>query len=125
MPLSINESSKTFLLFLPNKEWHEMGLLYSYYLLKKRGHKVIYLGASVPTEDLKEYTSSMTYDFLLTSINSANSFKDLQKFINSLSETFLNTTILISGYQLFINEANFPKNMIFIKSYEALIQFAQ
>src|SRR5689334_9690956 len=43
--ISVN---KTVILFLPEGEHHELGLLYTYYLMKKRGAQVIYLGADVP-----------------------------------------------------------------------------
>ena len=49
-----NPNSKTFVLFLPEGEYHELGLLFFYYLVKRRGHQVIYLGQSVPFNDLIE-----------------------------------------------------------------------
>ena len=125
VPNQLKENFKTFVLFLPNREWHEIGLLYSNYLLKKRGHKTIYLGASVPIDDLKEYTRYANYDFLLTSVNSTNSYKDLQIFLNNLSESFSNSTILISGYQFFVNSVKFPKNIIFLKNFDQLMDFSE
>jgi len=44
---------KTFLLFLPEGEHHELGLLFMYYLIKSRGAKAIYLGANVPVKDVE------------------------------------------------------------------------
>jgi len=43
---------KLALLFLPEGEHHELGLLYVHYLLKTRGVKTLYLGANVPLADL-------------------------------------------------------------------------
>ncbi len=40
------------LLFLPEDEFHEMGLLMAYFLLRHEGHKVIYLGANIPISTL-------------------------------------------------------------------------
>ena len=42
----------TIVLFLPVNEMHEIGLLFYNYILRKRGHRVIYLGQHVPFEDL-------------------------------------------------------------------------
>ncbi|MFW5979061.1 MAG: MerR family transcriptional regulator, partial [Bacteroidia bacterium] len=42
------KDAKKFILFLPEKEFHELGLLFYSYLIKKSGHSVIYLGSSVP-----------------------------------------------------------------------------
>ena len=36
---------RSFLLFLPEREHHELGLLLVYYLLKRRGAEVSYIGA--------------------------------------------------------------------------------
>jgi DNA-binding transcriptional MerR regulator len=40
------------LLYLPQEELHELGLLYLHFLLKSRGEAVIYLGQSLPLEHL-------------------------------------------------------------------------
>jgi MerR family transcriptional regulator, light-induced transcriptional regulator len=43
-----SKAKPLFLLFLPEAEHHELGLLFVYYLLKERGLPVLYLGANVP-----------------------------------------------------------------------------
>src|SRR5579875_826535 len=45
-------SGRQVLLFLPEGEFHELGLLYVHYLLKSKNKAAIYLGASVPIEDI-------------------------------------------------------------------------
>ena len=50
-------SNRTFVLYLPEEEMHEIGLLYFNYELRLKGYKTIYLGRSVPLEDLKSLTS--------------------------------------------------------------------
>lgn len=47
-------SEKVYALFLPINEIHELGLLYIHFELLLRGFKSIYLGASVPIENLLE-----------------------------------------------------------------------
>lgn len=48
----IKSDKYTFILFLPEEEMHEIGLLYLNYELLLRGYKTIYLGRSVPIKDL-------------------------------------------------------------------------
>jgi DNA-binding transcriptional MerR regulator len=43
---------KTFVLYLPELEFHELSLLMLNFALRSRGFKTIYLGQSVPLEDL-------------------------------------------------------------------------
>lgn len=48
------KKDKTFVLFLPDNEIHEIGLLYINYELLLRGYKTIYLGQTVPISSLKD-----------------------------------------------------------------------
>ena len=48
------KSSKTFVLFLPDNEIHDIGLLFLNYELASKGYKTIFLGQSVPVENLKD-----------------------------------------------------------------------
>src|SRR5215213_7331021 len=49
----VQKEHPLFLLFLPEDEHHEMGLLFVYYLLRKKNIQVIYLGANVPLKDVQ------------------------------------------------------------------------
>ncbi|MFZ1694307.1 MAG: MerR family transcriptional regulator [Flavobacteriales bacterium] len=44
-------------LFLPEDEIHELGLLYLHYLLRAQGQRTVYLGQSVPSGDLMQVAS--------------------------------------------------------------------
>ncbi|BCY27224.1 MerR family transcriptional regulator [Flavobacterium okayamense] len=58
------DDSEVFVLFLPMHEIHELGIMFVNYLLLKRNKHVIYLGGSVPMEDLievKKYYSKVTF----------------------------------------------------------------
>jgi MerR family transcriptional regulator, light-induced transcriptional regulator len=46
------QNSATWLLFLPENEFHEIGLLFSHYLVRLFGKKVIYLGSNLPFQSL-------------------------------------------------------------------------
>ena len=47
------KTDKIFVLYLPMNEIHELGLMYLNYEIIAKGYKTIYLGESVPTENLK------------------------------------------------------------------------
>ena len=57
-----NNKAKTWLLFLPQKEHHEMGLLFTRYLLHNKGYNVVYLGANVPLPALHEISKNTKID---------------------------------------------------------------
>ncbi|WP_372769852.1 MerR family transcriptional regulator [Lutibacter sp.] len=52
--LQPNKSSRKFVLYLPMNEIHELGLLYLHFELLFHGYHSIYLGQSVPVENLKD-----------------------------------------------------------------------
>lgn len=52
---SISNSKKTYVLFLPENEIHELGLLYLNYELVLRGNHTIYLGQSLPLDNLNYF----------------------------------------------------------------------
>lgn len=104
-------NAKTFLLFLPEQEYHEIGLLFFHYLIRKHGHQVIYLGQNVPIADLPEIASIRFFDFLFTSITCSLPGTSLQETINTIGNMFPSKTILLGGYQFQENEVTLLPNM--------------
>lgn len=112
---------KTFLLFLPEKEYHELGLLFLHYLIRKNGHKSYFLGQNVPSAVLPNICAKTHVDFLVTYLIASLSKKEIPKYMQNLSETFPDKTIFVTGIQ--VREGNFqlPSNVIaFNTSYELL-----
>jgi DNA-binding transcriptional MerR regulator len=97
-------NAKTFLMFLPSNEWHELGLLFYSYLVKKTGYKVIYLGQSVPFEDVIEVNRKHQIDYFFTSIITPVTQRKYTEYLQQLSLAFPDKKIFISGYQT--NEYN-------------------
>jgi DNA-binding transcriptional MerR regulator len=85
-------------LFLQENEYHEIGLLFYCYLVKKYGIKPIYLGQSVPYVDLKEVIKTHQPEFIITSIVTTLNGDNFQAYFDTLSTDFSKQTILISGY---------------------------
>ncbi len=59
-----SKKDKVFVLFLPENEIHEIGLLFVNYEMVLRGYKTIYLGQSMPTEslaDLQRYYDNLHF----------------------------------------------------------------
>lgn len=103
--------TKSFLLFLPEQELHELGLLFYYYLLKKNGFRVIYLGQSVPFEDVIKVTNIRKADYLLTYFITALKQKDINPYLKRLSETLPEKKIFITGIQLAGDDLSLPPNV--------------
>jgi len=93
----IVKSNKTLLLFLPEGEYHELGLLYMYYVLKSRGIEVIYLGANVPMRDVAFIVDVKKPLHLYTHITCITGNFKMEKYLNQLRELVPNTPIIVSG----------------------------
>jgi DNA-binding transcriptional MerR regulator len=113
--------SKSFMLFLPEGELHELGLLFFSYLIKKRGHRIIYLGQSVPIDDLISVYRIRSVDYLLTSFVSSIKGNNGKSFIQKLSDEITKPMIYISGNQTKFIQDNLPKNFKVISSPRAFI----
>jgi DNA-binding transcriptional MerR regulator len=55
---NIKDTNKTYVLFLPENEIHELGLLYLNYELVLRGFHTVYLGQSLPLNNLNYFLES-------------------------------------------------------------------
>ena len=114
-----SKKSKKAILFLPEGELHEIGLLFSHYLTRKKGFKTFYLGQSVPHEDLKTIYQIHQPHILITSLISSPSVRSFEEYIDMLSKDFSKSTILASGLLLRNTAFRIPKNVKpFYKSIE-------
>lgn len=120
LPKEIASDANTYLLYLPNKELHDMGLLYCKYLLRARGHKCLYLGQSVPLCDLKQLAEHTNADALVTIFTTPMEDFSLEQYISKLAAAFSQARIMVSG-RLFYessDEITLPKNVILFESHE-------
>lgn len=121
---SENYNSK-YLLFLPEGEMHEMSLLFSHYIIKSRNNKVIYIGQNVPHSDLLKIYDDHHPDYLMTVMTSYPQSRDVQKFINLLSESFPSSKILISGHQVVGQDMTLTENVVLFNKMHDLIDFCE
>ncbi|MFO8148293.1 MAG: hypothetical protein R6U03_12965, partial [Gillisia sp.] len=103
--------AKTFLLFLPENELHELGLLFYSYIIKKAGHKVIYLGQSVPLNDILEVIKIRNADYIITYFVAALDPSEIPGYLLKISERFNNKDIFIAGYQVSMISEQLPSNI--------------
>ncbi|EDM35716.1 probable transcriptional regulator, MerR family protein [Pedobacter sp. BAL39] len=90
------KDAKRFLLFLPEAEMHETGLLFARYLLKKCGHETLYLGSEIPYADLKRVVTSYKPDYAFIVLTSLNLGKDVNKIIGKVMDN-LNVPLIVAG----------------------------
>jgi len=107
-----NGNTKSFVLFLPEGEYHELGLIFIHYILRKYQHRVYYLGESLPVNGLIEIVNIKKIDYLVTSIVSSMSGEEINSYIHKLADHFPNQTIFLSGPRVRSLDFTLPKNII-------------
>jgi DNA-binding transcriptional MerR regulator len=90
-------SGKSVVLFMPEGEYHEIGLLYVHYLLKLRGYHIDYLGTNVPIVDLKYLTEIKKVDYVYAHITAPTKGFKMVKFLEQISQIHKNITIILTG----------------------------
>lgn len=122
---SLQQDGKKFLLFLPEGELHEISLLFASYLIKSKGHRVIYLGQSTPNDDLLAVYKIHQPDYLVTVITTSPSSEYVQDYLNALSERFSNSKIVVSGYQVIGQDIRLPSNVLQMNYIRDIKQFLE
>ncbi|MCK5371368.1 MAG: helix-turn-helix-type transcriptional regulator, partial [Cyclobacteriaceae bacterium] len=117
--------NKKYLLYLPENELHEMSLLFSSYIIKSRNNKVIYIGQNVPHNDLIQIYKDHNPDYLLTVFTTSPTVNHTQAYIYKISDSFKNSTVLISGHQVVGQDMDLPGNIMLLNKLQDLIEFTE
>ena len=120
---SIFNSSKLCIVFLPEGEHHELGILFIHYLLKSKGIKVIYLGANVPIADIEYLCKIKSPDFIYSHLTSLAHNFNFEKLLNFIGQKIPNQPAIISGYVTASYKKSTPANVQFKISLEHVMEF--
>lgn len=85
------ESDITYVLFLPENEIHELGLMYLNYELVLRGNQTIYLGQSLPLDNLNYFFNSHKKICYITSLTVRPYEDKLLSYFNEIDDILKNT----------------------------------
>jgi hypothetical protein len=113
------KSSRQCLLFLPENEHHEIGLLFFNYLLLKSGINTIYLGENVPVENVKQAEKVVHPTHLVLFMIKADSGSQANKYIANLCKMFPAQKILLSGKPELLEKVKPHTNLVIINNPES------
>lgn len=97
LPVNTTDHRESVLLFLPENEMHEIGLLFYNYALKARGFCTIYLGQSVPLQGLEKIINTCRPDYVVTSMTSALNTLTFQEFLNLMMQLLPANKVFYTG----------------------------
>jgi DNA-binding transcriptional MerR regulator len=84
-----SQFDKTFVLSLPLNEIHDLGLLYLYFEISNQGYQVVYLGESMPIENLKDVKDHFTNIIFISYLTIQPYMEDLEDYINEMTTQLL------------------------------------
>lgn len=118
------QSSKKAVLFLPEGEYHELGLLFLSYLLRRNGIRVIYLGANVPMSDVQNVVEVIRPDIAFIHLTSTcRPNFSFEKLVHSIPAYLGDLPTIISGYPTHKYCKELPCSICFKKSLAEIIEF--
>ncbi|NKI33507.1 MerR family transcriptional regulator [Croceivirga thetidis] len=118
-------TDKIFVLYLPENEIHELGLLYLNYEIILKGYKTIFLGQSMPLEsmiDLKKYYDNIHFvSYFTITPTKDNLQKYIKEFIKYLAPDSGSSLWILGRMIQFLDEDKLPNNIKTFNSIERLI----
>ena len=125
LPIASGRGVRKFMIFLPEGENQELSLMFMHFLLKSRGHQVIYMGLNNSVQDLQDAYNILRPSYLFTMISETYTQQPVQKYVDQLSETFPESQVLLSGYQVMSQSINRPDNVRLLGSLGDTISFLE
>ncbi|MDO1500185.1 MerR family transcriptional regulator [Winogradskyella maritima] len=120
------KSKSTYVLYLPDNEIHELGLMFIHYELVSQGNQCIFLGSSVPMENLSDilrYYDDVKYVSYFT-------IKPVEEEVESYLKQFHKDIIVGNNAELYVlgrmlnhvDIPNLPKEIKSFKSIQELVE---
>ena len=114
-----------FVLFLPENEIHELGILYLHYLILSKGYRTIFLGQSLQTSSLQTLYSYETKYYFVSYITVEPSKDEimpyLQTFYNKILDKQDSKLILFGPQQIAIDKEALPEKIEMFRSVESFV----
>jgi DNA-binding transcriptional MerR regulator len=119
------KNDRTYVLFLPLNEIHELGLMFLHYELMLNGYRSVFLGESVPLsclDDMKKYFDNITF---ITYLTVQPEMAEVNNYVRELKQEILeeNSELLLFGKNSkYVNESLLDDK---IKVFNTIDQFTE
>lgn len=124
--INLKNNTNTFVLFLPEQEIHDIGLLFINYQLRSKGYNTIFLGESVPTNSLKDLFNFFDNITFISYFTIYPEEENITTYINNFNELLLKNNggnLRIFGHKVLnYNASSLPKNISIHKSIENFVK---
>jgi DNA-binding transcriptional MerR regulator/methylmalonyl-CoA mutase cobalamin-binding subunit len=118
-----NPKKATFMLYLPEREEHELSLLFIHFLLREYGYKVINLGRNISIDDINQACQIHHPEYIFTLINEGLSKVPVKEYVEKLSLHCRMSIILLSGLQISRQQIKSRKNYLTFDSLDEILLY--
>jgi methanogenic corrinoid protein MtbC1 len=120
IPSTKNAQARKVVLFLPENEFHEIGLLLAYFIFKNAGWKTYYLGSNVPMENISDIEDHVKPDKVCTMLISPVN-EPLKRFDHILNN--ISAELIVSGSPALLPENNSGAKYKILRSPDDLVNY--
>ncbi len=115
---------KVFVLFLPENEIHEIGLLFVNYEILRKGYRTVYLGQTMPLENLMDIRDYFGNIYFLSYFTVAPTKDQLEKYISSfntkIGKSGISKLWILGQQTRYLSPGSLPSNIRTFESIEEL-----
>lgn len=118
----IVEDDRDWILFLPENEFHELGLLHAHYLIRASGRKSYYLGANLPLDSVISSVKQIDPDNLLLFMVHNEIPERAQEYLDDLARQFKDKNVYVSGMPELLRQLSIDPPVRWLENVENLEQ---
>ena len=112
--------SPKWVLFLPEDEFHEIGLLFAAFIIRESGDKVVYLGSSVSSDAVIKASRVIKPQYLLLFLVRYNLIEDVQHYLSELNGGVDQEKVYVAGNYKLLNQIDYPEKVHWLRDIDAL-----
>ncbi len=120
-----DKSSTSALLFLPEHDWHELGLLFYQYLLRSKGYYTYYLGQSLPYDSLIDCIQRLKPTVVLSSWLTAVDQNFITNYFKQLKTDAPGVELMAGGAQIHVHSTALSGLITEVKGSSTLLELFQ
>ncbi|MCU0345749.1 MAG: MerR family transcriptional regulator [Saprospiraceae bacterium] len=122
-PLVSDRKAPKFMLYLPKDEQQELSILFMQLLIKRRGFRVVNLGANLALVDLKDACLIHQPDYVFTVLSETFNREPLQRYLSNLQAAVPDSHLLLTGYLMASQAVSDLHNATILPSLDATLEF--
>jgi len=115
------DKSNPVMLYLPEHDWHEIGLLFYQYLLRSKGFHTVYLGQSLPYDSLLDCIQRIQPKAIISSWLTAIDKPFLINYFKQLKKDAPNAMLFAGGAQINLHSMDLIGYVTEIKNADSLL----